>query len=147
MIGDNDRVMQIAFRCLTIIPLIIQVLLLCHAQAQEKQRVPDSFNYPESPDIIKIDVIIKSKSLSGSITDPGGGALSDVLIEQLEDNWGKRVAAIFTDAKGRFEFTRITPGIYFLKISKPGFNSMLFKIEVTTKKASSKLKFSLKFSN
>lgn len=147
MIGDNKRIMQLAFRRLTITLLIILAILVCHTQAQQKQRAPESFNYPESPDIIKVDEVIKSKSLSGSITDPGGGALSDVLIEQLEDNWGKRIEAMLTDTKGRFAFTGITPGIYFLKISKPGFNSMLFKIEVTTKKAGSKLKFSLKFSN
>jgi protocatechuate 3,4-dioxygenase beta subunit len=125
---------------------MIQALLLCPAQAQEKQRVPENFNYPESPQIIKVDKVIKSKSMSGTITDPNGAVVSDVLVEKLEDNWGKRVEAVLTDSKGYFTFTNVVPGIYFLKLSKPGFDSMLLKVEVTTKKASSKLKIGLRLS-
>jgi hypothetical protein len=72
--------------------------------------------------------------------------VSDVLVEKLEDNWGKRVEAVLTDSKGYFTFTNVVPGIYFLKLSKPGFDSMLWKVEVTTKKASSKLKIGLRLS-
>src|SRR5262245_37551526 len=146
MIGGNKGIMQIAFRCLAITLLIIQSLSLRPAQAQEKQRVPEDFNYPESPQIIQVDKVIKSKSLSGIITDSVGAAVSDVLVEKLEDNWGKRVEAILTDSKGYFAFIGAKPGLYFLKISKPGFDSMLLKVEVTTRKASSRLKIALALS-
>jgi hypothetical protein len=136
-----------AFKFSAITVLIVQALLPLFAQAQEKQRVPDNFSYPESPEIIQINKSIKSKSMSGIITDPSGAAASDVLVEILEDNWGKRVEAVFTNSEGNFTFTRRPPGIYFLKISKPGFDSMLLKVEVTTKRASSRLKIRLKLSN
>jgi hypothetical protein len=138
--------MQIAFMFSAITTLIIQALLLLPAQAQEKQRVPENFSYPESPEIIQINKAIKSKSISGIITDPSGAAASEVLVERLEANWGKRIEAILTDSKGYFAFTRNTPGVYFLKISKPGFNSMLLKVEVTTRKANSSLKIGLRVS-
>jgi hypothetical protein len=138
--------MQIAFMFSAITALIIQALLLLPAQAQEKQRVPENFSYPESPEIIQINKATKSKSISGIITDPSGAAAAEVLVERLEANWGKRIEAILTDSKGYFAFTKNMPGIYFLKVSKPGFNSMLLKVEVTTRKAKSSLKIGLRIS-
>src|SRR5262245_21090545 len=138
--------MQIAFGFSTVIALIIHALFLLPTQAQEKQRAPENFSYPPSAEIVQINKVVKSKSLSGAITDPSGAAASDVLVEKLEDNWGKRVEAILTDSKGYFAFTESAPGIYFLKLSKPGFDSTLLKVEVTTKKANSKLKIKLRLS-
>jgi len=138
--------MRIVFKFSAITVWIIQALLLVSAQAQEKQKVPENFNYPASPQIIQVNKVIKSKSMSGIVTDPSGAAASDVLVEKLEGNWGKRVEAILTDSKGYFAFTKNTPGIYFLKLSKPGFDSMLLKVEVTTKKASSRLRIGLRLS-
>jgi hypothetical protein len=92
------------------------------------------------------DEVIKSKSLSGTISYPGGAGMPDALVEKLEDNWGRRVEAILTDSKGYFKFTGSAPGIYFLKVSKPGFDSVRFKVEVTTKKSSARLKIVLSLS-
>jgi hypothetical protein len=108
--------------------------------------VPEGFNYPESPQIIQVDKVIKSKSMSGTIIDPSGAAISDVLVERLEDNWGKRIEAILTDSKGYFAFIGSKSGLYFLKISKPGFDSMLLKVEVINRKMGSRLKIELKLS-
>lgn len=138
--------MRIAFRLSAITSLIIQALLLFPAQVQEKQGVPENFSYPESPEIIQINKVIESKSMSGIITDSSGTAASEVLVERLEDNWGKRIEATLTDSKGYFAFTKNTPGIYFLKLSKPGFNSMLLKVKVKTRKANPKLKIGLRIS-
>jgi len=146
MIGGNKRIMQIALRCSVILSVIIQVLLPYHAQGQRNKRAPENFKYPESPNIFQVDKVIKSKSLSGTISYPGGAGMPDALVEKLESNWGRRVEAILTDSKGYFIFTGVAPEIYFLKVSKPGFDSVRFKVEVTTKKSSSRLKIVLSLS-
>jgi hypothetical protein len=132
--------MTVGFSVITI--LILQALLLVPTQNRERQKVPDDFGYPESM-TYQFEDVIRSKSISGIITYTSGDAASDVLVEILEEDWGKRIEAILTDSKGHFAFAGNTPGVYFLKISKPGFNSMLLKIEVTTKRARPGLKIGL----
>jgi len=143
---SDERIMQIAFGVPTVIALIINALVLFPSQAQEQKRAPENFSYPPSAEIVQINKAIKSKSLSGAVTDPSGAAASDVLVEKLADNWGKSIEAVLTDSKGYFALAEGAPGVYFLKLSKPGFDSMLLKVEVTTKKANSKLKIKLRLS-
>ena len=125
---------------------IAQAILLISAQAQERRKVPEDFSYPAPPQILQIDKIVRSNSLSGVIADPSGAATQEVLVEKLEDNWGKRIEAVFTDSEGFFAFTKSAPGVYFLKISKPGFDSMLLKVQVTKKRAISRLRVRLRLS-
>ena len=46
---------------------------LCGArESQCGRKVPDTFNYPQSQETIQLDAEIKSRSLSGVVTDPSG---------------------------------------------------------------------------
>jgi len=116
------------------------------ARNQCGQKVPANFNYPQSQETIQVDAEIKSRSLSGVVTDPSGSVASRVLVERVRPGWGKRISAIFSDTDGRFAFAGVGPGTHFLRISKPGFNTMLLKVRVSAK-AKSTLRIDLKLSN
>src|SRR6266481_5212024 len=92
------------------------------ARNQCGQKVPAGFNYPQSEETIQVDAEIKSRSLSGVVTDPNGAAASQVLVERVRPGWGKRINSVISDSTGHFAFTGVSPGTYFLKVSKPGFN-------------------------
>jgi len=116
------------------------------ARNQGGQKVPAGFNYPQSQETVQVDAAIKSRSLSGVVTDPGGSVASRVLVERVRPGWGKRISAIFSDSQGRFAFAGVGSGTHFLRISKPGFNTMLLKVRVRAK-AKSTLRIDLKLSN
>lgn len=116
------------------------------ARNQCGREVPAGFNYPQSQETIQVDAEIKSRSLSGVVTDPSGAGASKVLVERVRANWGKRISAVFSDTDGHFGFAGIGPGTHFLRVSKPGFNTMLLKVRVNAKTKST-LRIDLKLSN
>src|SRR5882672_181860 len=141
--------MNTSFRRRLIAALLISGLLPFLGVARESQcgqKVPDTFNYPQSQETIQVDAEIKSRSLSGVVTDPSGAVASQVLVERVRPGWGKRIAAVLTDSHGHFVFARAAPGTHFLRVSKPGFNTMTLKVRVTPK-ARSRLQIELKLSH
>ena len=116
------------------------------ARNQCGQKVPAGFKYPQSQETIQVDAEIKSRSLSGVVTDPSGAVASQVLVEKVRPGCGKRISAVFSDTDGHFAFAGAGPGTHFLRISKPGFNTMLLKVKVSAK-AKSTLRIDLKLSN
>lgn len=124
----------------------VVVPFLSVARNQCGQKVPSGFNYPQSQETIQVDAEIKSRSLSGVVTDPSGAAASRVLVEKVRPGWRKRISAVFTDTEGHFAFAGAGPGTHFLRVSKPGFNTMLLKVKVSAK-AKSTLQIDLKLSN
>jgi len=116
------------------------------ARNQCGQRVPASFNYPQSQETIQVDAEIKSRSLSGVVTDPSGAGASKVLVERVRPGWGKRISAVFSDTDGHFAFAGVGSGTHFLRVSKPGFNTMLLKVRVSAKTKST-LRIDLKLSH
>lgn len=115
-------------------------------ESESGQRVPDSFDYPQSQETIRVDTEMRSRALSGVVVDPSGSKASKVLVERVAPGWGKRITAVLTDSKGQFAFVRITPGTHFLRFSKPGFNTMLLKVKVSPK-LRSRLLIELKLSH
>jgi hypothetical protein len=128
--------------------LLISVVVpfLGVARNQGRQKVPAGFNYPQSQETIQVEAEIKSRSLSGLVTDPSGAVASRVLLEKVRPGWGKRISAVFSDTDGHFGFAGAGPGTHFLRVSKPGFNTMLLKVKVSAK-ARSTLRIDLKLSN
>jgi hypothetical protein len=110
------------------------------------QRVPAGFNYPQSQETIRLDAEIRSRSLSGVVTDPNAAVAALVLVERVRPGWGKRISAVFSDPDGHFAFAGVGPGTHFLRVSKPGFNTMLLKVRVTPK-SRSRLQIELKLSH
>ena len=133
------------WRRLMIALLIWSVAPFLSVAGKQTQKVSPGFSYPESQETIKVDAEIKSRSLSGRVIDPGGASASKVLVERLRPGWGKRISAVFSNADGRFSFS-VGSGTHYLRVSKPGFNTMLLKVTVGAK-AKSNLRIDLKPSN
>ena len=72
---------------------------------------------------------IEAQVLAGSIVDGSRSPIPDVLIEQLSPD-GKRVEAVLTNSKGRFAMKPRAPWTYAMRVSKPGFDTLLFKVRV-----------------
>jgi len=82
--------MNTSFRRRLIAALLISGLLPFLGVARESQcgqKVPDTFNYPQSQETIQVDAEIKSRSLSGVVTDPSGAVASQVLVERVRPGW------------------------------------------------------------
>jgi hypothetical protein len=112
-----------------LIVITVAVNLTASAAWAQRRPVPKDFSYPAGSQTIQIE--IKTGALSGIVTDPNGGALSDVLVEQMGANWTNRSAAAFTNSRGRFRFTRLPNGAYYLKLSKPGFSDLKVMVHLT----------------
>lgn len=127
--------------------LLIGVLVPCIVVGRDQsgQKVPSGFRYPPSHETIKVEAEIESRSLSGVVTDPRGVGASRVLVERVEAGWGKRISAVLSNRDGRFAFP-IRSGTHFLRVSKPGFNTMLLKVRVS-RKTKSLLHVELQLSN
>jgi hypothetical protein len=60
--------------------------------------------------------------ISGSVTDPGGGAMPGALV-QLTSDLTKQVREFTTDSNGEFVFTNLVPGDYSVHVERPGFKA------------------------
>src|SRR5690242_17654432 len=58
--------------------------------------------------------------LSGSVTDPSGGAVANSAV-QLTNALTSQTRTANTDNDGRFVFTELLPGTYSISIQNPGF--------------------------
>ena len=65
-------------------------------------------------------------SIQGSVTDAGGGLIPGAAVEADETDTGTVHNAV-TDGSGHFDFPSLPPGGYVVKISKPGFATILQK--------------------
>src|SRR5262249_6492772 len=112
-----------------VIVITVTVYATASAEWAQQRLVPRDFSYPAGSQTVQIE--IKAGGLSGIVTDPNGGALPDVLVEHMGANWTNRSAAVFTDSRGRFRFSRVQNGTYYLKLSKPGFSDLKVMILLT----------------
>jgi hypothetical protein len=94
----------------------------------QQRPVPKDFSYPEGSQTIQIE--INAATLSGIVTDPNGGALSDVLVERMGVDWTNRSAAVFSDSRGVFRLSRVPNGVYYVKLSKPNFSTLKVKVRL-----------------
>src|SRR6266567_8357554 len=109
--------------------LLAAVLYLGALDAPAQQRpVAKDSSYPECSQTVQIE--IKAGALSGIVTDPNGGALTDVLVERMGANWTNRSAAVFSDSRGMFRLSRVPNGIYYLKLSKPNFSTLRVRVRL-----------------
>lgn len=113
-----------------------------HTTQAETQQVAKDFSYPESPETITDEVPYEVESLAGRVADVTGAGLGKVLVERLSSGWGKRLNATFTDTDGFFSLSYNPNKVEYLKLTKPGFNTLLVKV-VTKKKLKSRLDIKL----
>jgi hypothetical protein len=94
------------------------------------QQVAKGFSYPEARETIKADAPHAVKSLTGKVVDSSNMGMEKVLVERLSNNWGKRLDATFTNSNGRFFLPSSSPSIQYLKLSKPGFDTLLIRVRI-----------------
>jgi hypothetical protein len=111
-------------------------------QETSGSQVPKGFSYPEAFEIIQVEKSIPVKSLSGKVVNPAGSEIQEALVERMSTSWKERLDATFTDANGKFSFSNMPQGIYYLKVSYPNFDTFLIKVMVK-KRAKSKLSIQL----
>jgi hypothetical protein len=104
--------------------------VVIHTAPDETQQVAQDFSYPESPETTRDEIPYKANSLAGRVVDPTGAGLEKALVERLNSGWKKRINATFTDSQGSFSFSQHSGKMQFLKISKPGFNTLLVKVAI-----------------
>ena len=124
---------------------LIKCLILCtlvssvfgEPRNHNQSKVPKDFRYPESQETVQVRVPIESKSLAGRVVDSASFGLEKVLVERLSAGWRRRQNAMFTDSEGAFVFRKQGIGRYYLRLSKPGFKTLLVRVLVTNKSQSS----------
>ena len=112
------------------------------ASQKNGREVPKDFSYPESPSTTRVEVPMFAKSLSGFVAAPSGSKIPKALVEIVSEDWKTRLGAIFTDSEGSFLSARAPIGKHYLKISMPGFDTLLITV-ITTKRSHARLKLFL----
>jgi len=107
---------------------------------------PKDFSYPESREIIEVERPMYVRATSGTVVDPSGSGITKALVEIVTENRKTRLAATFTNDEGAFSFPHAVVGKHYLKVSMPGFDTLLVTV-VVTKKAKGGLKLFLHISN
>lgn len=83
--------------------------------------------------VIQIARVLPANSLSGVVTFEGD-PLPGVLVEECTPNWVKPIASTRTDENGNFKLPIVNrEPIYYLRISKHGWNTLLVKVKVSPK--------------
>jgi hypothetical protein len=110
--------------------LWIGFLMVTLVSRAQEQVPPKTFEYPPSRTIIVIKKPLDASSLSGSVSDPTGCPVEKVLVEIVDERDKRRVDARLTNQKGTFLFPKERKGRYVLRLSKPGFDTMLVTVVV-----------------
>lgn len=108
--------------------------------------VPHGFKYPELGETVVIGDEILARRLAGKVFDPNGDPVDRALVEVTTEDWTKRIAAVFTDRQGRFEFCESEEAEYHIKITQYGFAPLRARIRLS-KSASTQLRLDLFIAN
>ena len=95
-----------------------------------------SFSAVAQMEIVEIGKPQLAKSIAGVVSDPSGGALPGVIVEERSEDWKKVLRSTETDDHGRFHFSaRSKKTIYNLQFSRSGFNWVRIKLQLDKKAA------------
>ena len=84
-------------------------------------------------EIVEIEKPQVAKKVEGVVNDPSGAALPDVTVEERSDDWKTVLRSTRTDESGRFHFSRGAKTVYYLELSRSGFNWVCIKLEIQKK--------------
>ena len=77
---------------------------------------------------------VTSASLSGQVTDAGGGAIGRANLKATNPQTNQQLTAV-TDAEGRFRFGYLPVGGYRIEVEAPGFSPVVKELTVTVGQA------------
>ena len=104
--------------------------LNCLRHHVEIKEVPPGFEYPEYGTTIQYKQVLLFQRVAGTVVAPTGDGLSEVLVEIQSADQKERIAAMFTDTHGNFQFDNLKEGEYFIRLSKPLFSPLQANIKV-----------------
>jgi hypothetical protein len=138
---DTTTMTQFVAKCLVL--FVVAFSTFAETGKPNHSRAPKGFHYSESQETIQVDVPFESSSLAGVAVADTGAGLDKVLVECLDPGWGRRRSARFTNPEGAFRFGKQGTGTHYLRLSKPGFKTLLVKVLIV-KKAPSQLRLELR---
>jgi hypothetical protein len=81
-------------------------------------------------EIVEIDKIQVSQSLSAIVVMPDGSPLPSAKVEEVSSDWKTVLRTVQTDAGGTFTLAPVKGrNIYYIQVSAPGFNSLRFRLK------------------
>ena len=75
---------------------------------------------------------LPSHTLQGTVTDAGGAALPDVMVELTNPASSDSLRTVVTDANGRYRIERVVPGLYVLTFRLAGFAPVIRDLDIGT---------------
>ncbi len=89
-----------------------------------------NFSKVSAQDVIEIKQSFKASCLCGNIQTKNGDALGGVSVEILGKNWKKSLQSTMTNSEGFFTFSESKERVYYLRIKKEGFDTLLVRIVI-----------------
>lgn len=77
---------------------------------------------------------IESSGLRGSVRLSSGNPVTGVRVAVMDSNWSKTFRATTTNDQGRFTLGLAEPGLYYLQLSKPGFDTIRLKVRIKSRR-------------
>lgn len=103
-------------------------------------------NRGESQETLEIRKPFVVGRLAGVVVSPSGPVIPGVTVE-LIDRKERCKSVVLTDEDGNFDFGTVKPGSYGVRISKPGFNTVIAKKVKVSLRSKERLKLELPLSN
>jgi len=116
-------------------------------QAAHKSSVVscDQVKHVASQETVEIRDSYLAGQLAGVVASPSGPLIPNASVEII-DSTESCMTAVLTDEDGRFDFVKTKPGTYRLRLSKPGFNTVLATVKII-RRSKDRLKLELPMSN
>ena len=92
--------------------------------------------------INRVDKPFILKDLSGVILAPNDEPLVGCTVERLIAGWKKEIKSVTTNLNGKFRFSKLPFGTFYLRISCPMFQTYEIKV-LTNQKSKRKLELNL----
>lgn len=95
--------------------------------------------------LVRIDKPFVAKNLSGTIINANGEKMPFVIVKRFTSDWKNEIESVETSIDGKFNFKKLPPGTYYLRISAAYFNELEVKVRLQ-KNSKAKLRFKLEVS-
>jgi hypothetical protein len=82
-----------------------------------------------SQEILQLKGLLRTHALAGVVASPSGPVIPGVAIE-IVDSKKRCLKATTTDVNGRFDFKISKPGLYRVRLSRNGFNTIVATVRI-----------------
>lgn len=134
------------------LPCLLSLFLSVGVGGQEREASAkkmltcEEIKHVESQQTVEIRRPFVVGRLAGVVVSPSGPVIPGVTVE-LIDAKERCQSAVLTDEDGNFDFGAAKPGSYGVRISKPGFDTVIAKKVKVSPRSKERLKLELPLSN